>query len=154
MSDFYPSFYSELKGKVKNVWTEITDVLWFTSHQALRQNLLEQTTPFVAIVIGEYSTDADWGLTNKAFRAPVEVFYVVDVAAGRDNQQYVGTKCKNLIDAIDDAAPYTFTYFQPIERGTVDTSVTNGVNEHFLDVMAPLIAGKAYWNPGFIIGEQ
>ncbi len=171
MADFYPAFAAELKAVVLTQAGVDADH-YFTSLQALQQNIVQElslseggdaealTAPYVVVEIGRLTHDHDYGLTMRAKRAPVRIWYIDQIRSrtGQDNQEYVHSKAYDIGHFIDEADPNVtsgVTTFQVIdETCEIDSSAMNDANAAFLEANVKLIAACVSWSIGLLVGAD
>lgn len=159
--DYLPAFLDEIKSIVKTRFG-VDDDHYFTSIQALRQNLMEAikkaeaggtkpniTAPLAVASVGELVNDDQWGLCNLAKRAPTTIWYVIQ-NKDRDNQKHANSRVYDLAQFID---RNDFDSFQSIESARTNSGESDAANVYFVDSQLELTAAAVSWTPGLLLGE-
>ena len=126
--------------------------LW-SSYDALKIDLLEsqiRSGRFMWVIDGGQEVfDPDWSKDVATYRCPISVYFVgPDKLMTVNNQSYVAERLEALRDAIRAG---TFTYFQQIEPGYINTAVNGEVMSALLGrELANLGGGVLHYEPGVL----
>jgi hypothetical protein len=159
MADWYGDFADELQELVLSTW-DITEEQYFSSLNALRQNLLNKirdedesaldaiTFPIAVACVGDDTPEDGFGLGQEFYRTPVRIYWI-DRMDRRTNQRTARGKAYDLQNAVYDG---NFTHFQEIERGRIESSDLNPANQAFIDKKLSVISACVSWEPGLLVG--
>lgn len=144
-------------GELSNVWTSV---------QALRQNVVELAKsavaqdghapplPFYVIDVGRLAPASGWDVGVSRMRAPVTIYTVQATVPGSSTKASQLTVSADLskIQQYIDSAENQFDTFQPVEKGQVDTSLSNPITKALAaESKALLYGGAVTWSPGFLV---
>jgi len=136
-------------GTQNAVWSSYEAVIFNVVEAAKRGGTGMASPPFVFIDAGEFMVDAEWGVSQFYYRAPIRIYYV----DANVSQESVVTAL-NAIKSYFDLSTRQFTHFQVIETGAVHSSGGNAVMADLAaQVRTTLRGGYVSWDPGFLVGE-
>jgi len=166
MADFLPDYVGELQTLIIATLSGVTAESIFSFEQIggvkiqdVLSGLLTNeagtaiTAKMCVILYGRLVPDTEFGLGNKLFRAPTEIwlFEKCTDRTSTTNQKYLHGRLYTMKEAIYAGG---FSYFTEIEPGEIDSSAMNEANMEALDAQYKWIAAALKYYPGLQVGEQ
>lgn len=163
MADFLPDYVTELRTIIASTWSISTDNI-FSVDNVDQANILDLlgglvekeaggfiTGDIVVLIYGRLSLDTEWGVQNRLYRDPVEVWRISKMQnRSSTNQHVLNGYAYDLKEAINNASP---TYYRQIESPNIDSSGMNEVNTEALDAQYKFLGVSLKWAPGLLVGD-
>lgn len=163
MADFLPDYVGELRTIIASTWSLSNDNI-FSVDNVDQTNILDLlagviekeaggniTGDIVVLIYGRLTLDPEWGIQNRLYRDPVEVWRISKMQdRSSTNQHVLNGYVYDLKEAINNASP---NYYRQIESPNIDSSGLNELNVEALDAQYKFLGAALKWAPGLLVGD-